>query len=148
MTREAEEPLRILLVDDEEDFLEATSKRLRRRGFEVRTATRCEQALRSVAERWPGVVVLDVMLPDTNGIECLRRLRRAAPRLPVVMLTARIERRPVPFLRERLVVLGYLLIHTRQIDMVMDGQAFVERYRERIRSDIRTIRERLATEAR
>lgn len=62
-------------------------------------------------------------------------------------LTARIEKKPVPFLRERLVVLGYLLIHTRQIDMVMDEQAFVERYRERIDSDIRTIRDGLAADA-
>jgi DNA-binding response OmpR family regulator len=77
-----------LLVDDEEDFLEATSKRLRRRGFEVRTATRCEEAMREVEAGWPGVVVLDVMLPDTNGMDCLRRMKRAAPRLPVVMLTA------------------------------------------------------------
>jgi DNA-binding response OmpR family regulator len=77
-----------LLVDDEEDFLEATSKRLRRRGFEVRTATRCEGAMREVEAGWPGVVVLDVMLPDTNGMDCLRRMKRAAPRLPVVMLTA------------------------------------------------------------
>jgi len=83
-----ERPLRILLVDDEEDFLEATSKRLRRRGFEVRTATRCEEAIREVEAGWPGVVVLDVMLPDTSGMECLRRMKRAAPRLPVVMLTA------------------------------------------------------------
>jgi DNA-binding response OmpR family regulator len=83
-----EERLRILLVDDEEDFLEATSKRLRRRGFEVRTATRCEEAMTSVADRWPGVVVLDMMLPDTNGLECLRRMKSAFPRLPVVMLTA------------------------------------------------------------
>lgn len=83
-----ERPLRILLVDDEEDFLEATSKRLRRRGFEVRTATRCEEAMREVEAGWPGVVVLDVMLPDTNGMDCLRRMKRAAPRLPVVMLTA------------------------------------------------------------
>lgn len=61
-------------------------------------------------------------------------------------LTARIEKRPVPFLRERLVVLGYLLIHTRQIDMVMEEQAFVEHYRERIHRDIRAIRERLAAD--
>jgi pyruvate,water dikinase len=62
-------------------------------------------------------------------------------------LTARIEKKPVPFLRERLVVLGYLLIHTRQIDMVMDEQSFVERYRARIDSDIRMIRDRLAADA-
>jgi DNA-binding response OmpR family regulator len=83
-----EEPLRILLVDDEVDFLDATSRRLRRRGFEVRTATRCQEAMAAVAEGWPGVVVLDVMLPDTDGMECLRRIKRTAPRLPVVMLTA------------------------------------------------------------
>ena len=62
-------------------------------------------------------------------------------------LTARIEKRPVPFLRERLVVLGYLLIHTRQIDAAMDEQGFVESYLERIHSDIRAIREGLASEA-
>jgi two-component system, OmpR family, response regulator len=83
-----EHPLRILLVDDEEDFLEATSKRLRRRAFEVRTATRCEQALREVEAGWPEVVVLDVMLPDMNGLECLGLMKGIAPRLPVVMLTA------------------------------------------------------------
>jgi two-component system, OmpR family, response regulator len=82
------EPLRILLVDDEEDFLDATSKRLRRRGFEVRAATRCDAAMREVEAGWPGVVVLDVMLPDGSGLDCLRRMKRAAPRLPVVMLTA------------------------------------------------------------
>jgi DNA-binding response OmpR family regulator len=82
------DPLRILLVDDEEDFLEATSARLRRRGFEVRTATRVEEAMPSVLEGWPGVVVLDVMLPGTDGLEGLRRMKRAAPGLPVLMLTA------------------------------------------------------------
>ena len=82
------EPLRILLVDDEVDFLEATSTRLRRRGFEVRTATRVEDAMPAVEAGWPGVVVLDVMLPGTGGLEGLRRMKRAAPGLPVLMLTA------------------------------------------------------------
>ncbi len=83
-----DQALRILLVDDEEDFLEATSKRLRRRGFEVKTAARCGDALPEVAEGWPDVVVLDVMLPDIDGMECLTAMKRAAPRIPVVMLTA------------------------------------------------------------
>ncbi len=83
-----ERALHILLVDDEEDFLEATSKRLVRRGFEVRTATRCAEAMPEVAAAWPDVVVLDVMLPDRDGLECLRAMKRASPRLPVVMLTA------------------------------------------------------------
>jgi pyruvate,water dikinase len=61
-------------------------------------------------------------------------------------LTARIEKRPVPYLRERLVILGYLLIHTRQVDMVMDEEGFVDRYLERIHADIRMLREGLAKE--
>lgn len=80
-------PKNILLVDDEEDFLETTSRRLRRRDFEVRTAARCAEATHAVADGWPDVVVLDVMLPDVDGIECLGRIKQAAPRLPVVMLT-------------------------------------------------------------
>jgi pyruvate,water dikinase len=56
-------------------------------------------------------------------------------------ITARIEKRPVPYLRERLVVLGYLLIHTRQVDMVMDEEAFTGRYMDKMRADIRTLRE-------
>src|SRR5512138_3476793 len=80
--------LRSLLVDDEEDFLEATSNRLRRLGWDGRTSTVFEAALREVEGGWPGAAVLAVMLPDTDGMECLRRMSRAAPRLPVVMLTA------------------------------------------------------------
>ena len=58
-------------------------------------------------------------------------------------LTARIEKRPVSYLRERLVMLGYLLIHTRQVDMVMDEEGFVDRYLDKIHADMRMIREQL-----
>ena len=61
-------------------------------------------------------------------------------------LTARIEKRPVPYLRERLVMLGYLLIHTRQVDMVMDEEGLVGRYLDKIHLDIRMIREQLIKE--
>lgn len=82
-----ERPRNILLIDDEEDFLETTSRRLRRREFEVKTAMRCAEAMPEVIAGWPQVVVLDVMLPDTDGIECLRQIKQQASRLPVVMLT-------------------------------------------------------------
>jgi len=82
-----ERPRNILLIDDEEDFLETTSRRLRRREFEVKTATRCAEAMPAVIAGCPQVVVLDVMLPDTDGMECLRQIKQQAPRLPVVMLT-------------------------------------------------------------
>lgn len=54
-------------------------------------------------------------------------------------LTARIEKKPVPLLKSRLKILGYLLIHTRQIDMVMGDQFMVEEYREKILAAIQTI---------
>ena len=82
-----ERPRNILLIDDEEDFLETTSRRLRRREFEVKTAARCAEGMAVVASGWPHVVVLDVMLPDTDGMVCLGRIKQEAPRLPVVMLT-------------------------------------------------------------
>lgn len=83
-----ERALHVLLVDDELDFLEATSKRLVRRGFEVKTAPRCAEAMPVVAAAWPDVVVLDVMLPDGDGLACLGAIKAASPGLPVVMLTA------------------------------------------------------------
>jgi DNA-binding response OmpR family regulator len=85
--RQMKQPRNILLVDDEEDFLETTSRRLRRRGFEVRTATCCLDAMPEVSAGWPDVVVLDVMLRDTDGMECLRQIKQVTPRLPVLMLT-------------------------------------------------------------
>jgi pyruvate, water dikinase len=62
-------------------------------------------------------------------------------------LTARIEKRPVPYLRERLMVLGYLLMHTRQVDMAMDQEHFVSSFLDRIHADIRMIRETLAADS-
>jgi len=55
-------------------------------------------------------------------------------------LTARIEKRPVSYLEERLVILGYLLIHTRQVDMVMDEDAVVARYLDKLQADIQKLR--------
>jgi len=80
-------PNKILLVDDEAEFLETMSRRLRRRGFEVHTAGDCAGALVEAGSCWPNVVVLDVMLGDADGIECLMRMKRIAPALPVIMLT-------------------------------------------------------------
>jgi two-component system, OmpR family, response regulator len=81
------QPRNILLVDDEEEFLETTSLRLRRRSYDVRTATRWAEAMPEVEAGWPHVVVLDVMLPDVDGMECLRRIKEMQRQLPVVMLT-------------------------------------------------------------
>lgn len=81
------EAIQILLVDDELDFLETTSKRLTRRGHRVRTAASCAAAFAELATGWPQVVVLDVMLPDKDGILCLKEIKQAWPATVVILLT-------------------------------------------------------------
>jgi len=81
------ETIQILLVDDELDFLETTSKRLKRRGYSVRTAATCAAAFDQLATGWPQVVVLDVMLPDKDGILCLKEIKQAWPATAVILLT-------------------------------------------------------------
>ncbi|MDW7772398.1 MAG: response regulator [Desulfobulbaceae bacterium] len=81
------ENLKILFVDDEPDFLETTIKRFTRRGFAVQTAANCADALTIIATGWPQVVVLDYMLPDRDGISCLREIKQRYPALVVVFLS-------------------------------------------------------------
>jgi len=79
--------LRVLLVDDERDFVSALAERLSLRGFQVATACEGEEALRLVPLERPQVVVLDVRMPGLSGFEVLKRLRTERPELPVLLLT-------------------------------------------------------------
>ena len=79
--------IRLLLVDDEEEFLTASSQALGRRGFVVEVAPNGVTALEKVAEGEYDVVVLDVKMPDIDGIEVFRQIRETMPHLPVVLLT-------------------------------------------------------------
>lgn len=78
---------RVLLVDDEVDFLESLSQRLILRGLAVLTATSGPRALELVNAEEIDVVVLDVRMPGMDGIECLRRIKESHPQVEVVMLT-------------------------------------------------------------
>ena len=78
---------RILLVDDERDFLEMLAQRLRLRGLELFTAESGPEALECLERQEIDVVVLDVRMPDMDGIETLRRIKDSWPRVEVVMLT-------------------------------------------------------------
>lgn len=79
--------IHILLVDDELDFLETTGKRLKRRGFAVRTAANCAAAHQELVSGWPQVVILDVMLPDKDGIIFLKEIKQSWPAVIVILLT-------------------------------------------------------------
>ena len=82
-------PLRVLVVDDEPNLADLLTMALRYEGWEIRVASDGLSAVRTAREFKPDAVVLDVMLPDLNGLEVLRRLRDDAPHLPVLFLTAK-----------------------------------------------------------
>ncbi len=77
------------MVDDEPTIVSLLSASLRFVGFDVRTAASGEEALKIAEEYEPELVVLDVMLPDYDGFEVVRRLRGGGRHVPVVFLTAR-----------------------------------------------------------
>jgi signal transduction histidine kinase len=77
----------ILLVDDEIDFLENLGQRLELRGLPTATASSGRMALQILDDRPVDVVILDVRMPGMDGIETLRRIKEAHPRVEVVMLT-------------------------------------------------------------
>ncbi|HET8662167.1 MAG TPA: response regulator transcription factor [Micromonosporaceae bacterium] len=80
---------RLLVVEDDPNILELLSATLRFAGFDVATATSGSQAVALARTGRPDLVVLDVMLPDLDGFEVVRRLRGGGARTPVVFLTAR-----------------------------------------------------------
>ncbi len=79
--------VRILLVDDEEEFLRTLAKRLDRRGLDVQAVSNGLSALESLETRPVDVVVLDVKMPDMDGLEVLEVIRRKHPGTAVIMLT-------------------------------------------------------------
>jgi two-component system, OmpR family, response regulator len=88
---ERRQPL-VLVVDDEEHITELVAMGLRYNDFAVERAGSGREALEAIDRRRPDLVVLDVMLPDLDGFDVIRRLRRtegAGARVPIIFLTAR-----------------------------------------------------------
>jgi two-component system OmpR family response regulator len=89
LTRPDGSPLRVLVVDDEVNIAELVGMALRYEGFDVSVAHTGAKAVSTARAVAPDVVVLDMMLPDFDGLEVLRRMRSTDPDVPVVFLTAR-----------------------------------------------------------
>jgi DNA-binding response OmpR family regulator len=81
------EKIKILLVDDEQEFVETLSERIRMREHDSDVALNGEQALKKMDDDLPDVVVLDLKMPGMDGMEVLRRIRKAYPKVQVIMLT-------------------------------------------------------------
>lgn len=89
LTRTDGSPVRVLVVDDESSIAELLSMALRYEGWQVQTAGTGQSAVRTARQFRPDAVVLDLMLPDIDGMEVLRRLRGVGDDVPVLFLTAR-----------------------------------------------------------
>lgn len=82
---------RILLVEDDAELRALVEGRLRESGYNIRTASTGTEALERVEEQLPNLILLDVMLPELDGLEVCRRLRAKYPLLYIIMLTARAD---------------------------------------------------------
>ena len=76
-------PVRVLVVDDEPSLAELLASVLRYEGWEIRTAADGSSAVRTAREFQPDAILLDIMLPDFDGIEVLRRVRSILPHVCV-----------------------------------------------------------------
>src|SRR5690349_279018 len=83
-------PQRILIVDDERKLVQGLTAYFRQAGYDTLAAYDGRAALDSVHRDRPDLVVLDLMLPELDGIEVCRQIRRSSA-LPIIMLTARVE---------------------------------------------------------
>ncbi|WP_139981572.1 response regulator transcription factor [Nocardioides litoris] len=89
LTRPDGSPVRVLVVDDEVNIAELISMALRYEGWQVAAAHTGSKAVAAAKELKPDAVVLDMMLPDFDGMEVLRRMRAVDADVPVLFLTAR-----------------------------------------------------------
>lgn len=81
---------RVLIVDDERKIVQGLSGYFRQAGFEPLTAYDGSSALQIARREQPDLIVLDIMLPEIDGIEVCRQIRRESD-VPIIMLTARVE---------------------------------------------------------
>jgi len=77
----------VLVVDDEQDFVETLVKRMERRGFKVTGVGSGQEALLLLGKAHFDVVILDVMMPGMDGIETLREIKLAWPKIQVILLS-------------------------------------------------------------
>jgi len=80
-------PEKVLLVDDEKDFLDVMAERMRARGMEVKTASTPSEALALVANESFDAIILDLQMPEMDGLETLKKIKSKKPELQIILLT-------------------------------------------------------------
>ena len=83
-------PAKVLIVDDEKDFLDIMAERMAARGVEVSTTTSAENALKMVRKETYDVVIMDLMMPEMDGFKALKLFKENRPDVPIILLTANV----------------------------------------------------------
>jgi DNA-binding NtrC family response regulator len=78
---------KVLLIDDEKDFLEIMSERMKTREIDVTTAESAVEALKKVEEESYDAIILDLQMPEMDGLEALKILKSKKPELQIILLT-------------------------------------------------------------
>ena len=81
---------KVLLVDDERDFLDIMAERMRARGMDVSTATSAENALKMVQTESYDVVIMDFLMPEMDGFRALKLFKETRPDVQIILLTANV----------------------------------------------------------
>jgi len=79
--------VKVLLVDDEKEFVDLLGERMSARGMEVSSTTSAADALKIAEEQTFDAIVLDLMMPEMDGLEVLKNLKAKRPELQVILLT-------------------------------------------------------------
>jgi len=87
LKREYMEQIRILLVDDEEEFVKTLSERIQMRNLDSTTALNGKEAMEAMNARLSDVMVLDLRMPGMDGFEVLRQVKKTYPEVQVIILT-------------------------------------------------------------
>lgn len=80
--------IKVLLVDDEQDFLNLMSQRIESWGYEVIPVSSGQEALNALMSQDPKAIILDYMMPEMDGVTTLKKIRKIDRKIPVIMFTA------------------------------------------------------------
>ena len=83
-------PAKVLIVDDEKDFLDIMAERLAARGMEVSTATSAEDAHKLILTESYDAVIMDLMMPEMDGFKALKLFKKTRPDIQIILLTANV----------------------------------------------------------
>ena len=83
-------PVKVLIVDDEVDFLDIMAERMRARGIDVSTATSAEDAINLVGQEHYDVVIMDFMMPAMNGFKALKLLKEKKADAQIILMTGNV----------------------------------------------------------